>query len=83
MARKAGRPQSIPNSEVISIRFDSELFSLVKDIASLECVVTGRQVTAHELIRNAVDFVYGDNERMREVFRRMKSKAKSKRKLFS
>lgn len=72
MARKTGRPQSIPNSEVISIRFDSELFALVKDIASLECVVTGRQVSAHELIRNAVQFVYGDNERMREVFRRMK-----------
>lgn len=78
MARKAGRPKSIPNSAVISIRFDEELYRLVQDVASLECVVTGRKVTAHELIRNAVQYVYGDNERMREVFRRIRSSSSNR-----
>ena len=70
-----GRRPSIKNMIVLSIRFDEEVFSKVQEIAELESQVYGKQISAHELIRSAVEWVYGDNERMREAFRLTRTKA--------
>jgi len=64
------RPSSLKNSVVISIRFEKDEYEKIQDIAHLESMNTGHNVTASELIRNAVTFVYSDNERLRESFRR-------------
>lgn len=64
------RPSYFKKSLVISTRFEEDEYKKVQDIAALETISTGRVVTAQELIRNAVSFVYGDNERLRECFRR-------------
>lgn len=64
------RPRSLGDSVVISVRVEKEMYSMLKDLAALETLNTGRIVTTLELIRNAVSFTYSDNERLRECFRR-------------
>lgn len=73
MGRKAGRPKGFKKSITVSIKFEEAEFEKVKDIAALETLNTGRIVSAHQLIRDAVSFVYGDNERLRECFRRSRA----------
>jgi hypothetical protein len=68
--KKFGRPSIFKKTMQLSIRVEEEEFLRVKDIAALETASRGRLITAHELIRQAVHFVYGDGERMRECFRR-------------
>jgi len=63
---------------VLRIRFDQPTYSRVRDIAALETAQSGKITTATELIRQAVNFVYEDNERLRECFRRMRSTAMKK-----
>ncbi len=72
------RHSSFKNSLVVSTRFEADEYQKVKDIAALETINTGRIVTAQELIRDAVSFVYGDNERLRECFRRSRANIKSR-----
>lgn len=67
-----GRPKTLEASLVISTRLERNTYSMLNDIAALETMNTGRQVTVQELIRNAIHFVYSDNERLRECFRRSK-----------
>lgn len=69
---KRGRPIVVENSTIISIRFDGEELRRLHDIANLERIVTGRNTTAHSLIRDAVWYVFSDNDRMRDCFRRCK-----------
>lgn len=64
------RTKSFKSCLVISIRFEEEEYRKVQEIAALESMTTGVKVTANELIREAVSYVYGDNERLRECFRR-------------
>ena len=64
------RPKTLDPSLVISTRLEKSTYSMLNDIAALETMNTGRQVTVQELIRNAIRFVYSDNERLRECFRR-------------
>ena len=58
------------NSLVVSVRFEADEYQKVQDIAALESINSGKKISAQELIRDAVRFVYGDNERLRECFRR-------------
>lgn len=67
-----GRKKLDPNVEVISIRFPADDINHLREIAALETLNTGFLVTSAELIRQAVRFVYEDNERLRESFRRAK-----------
>jgi hypothetical protein len=64
------RPTLFKNSKVISTRMEADFYTILQEIAALETINTGRVVTCQELIRNALMFVYGDNERLRECFRR-------------
>lgn len=64
------RPSSFKNSIVVSTRFEADDYQKVQDIAALKSIETGRKITAQELIREAVNYVYGDNEILRECFRR-------------
>jgi hypothetical protein len=70
-----GRPRSFKNYMVVSIRFEMEEYTNVQEIAQLESNNTGKKVSTQELIRDAVRYVYGDNERLRECFRRTREAA--------
>ena len=72
MAKKRGRPCKIANPININIRMSQEEYEKVKEIAALESIAQRQVISTHELIRRAIEFVYGDNERMREAFRRAK-----------
>jgi hypothetical protein len=72
-----GRKKMLPNTVVISIRLNEDDWNRVREIAALETLNTGRVVSSHELIRQAIKFVYDDNERLRESFRRAKRAAQS------
>ena len=65
-----GRPKRLGDTEVVSVRIEREMYSMLKDIANLESTYSGRNVTALDLIRYACSFCYEDGERLREVFRR-------------
>jgi len=68
------RPPLMHTTLVVSCRFEYEDYMRVQEIAALETINSGKVITAQELIRNAVTFVYGDNERLRESFRRSREK---------
>ena len=74
MARKT----KFSKQTVASIRFEEELYTLMIDLAHLETVRTGSVVTASQLVREACSFVYEDNDRLRECFRRARSSARRK-----
>lgn len=67
------RPNLLKNSLVVSTRLEQDEYDRLKEIAALESINCGRCVTAQQLIRDAVSFVYGDGERLRECFRRTRS----------
>lgn len=75
------RPILVPNSIVTSVKITEEMDILLSEIASLETHNSGHLVTKQQLIRDALRFVYTDNERMRECFRRSRA-VSSKRKRF-
>lgn len=49
------------------------MLQLLNDIAALQSINTGRRVSAAELIRNALNYVYTDNEILREAFKKSRS----------
>lgn len=67
------RPKTLDNNVVVSARIETQMYSRLHDISALETMNTGRTVSVQELIRNAISFVYDDNERLRESFRRSRS----------
>lgn len=68
-----GRPKVLVKDIVVSVRLDSDIYERIKQIAHLETVYKEKVVTASELIRQACAFVFDDNERLRESFRRTRS----------
>lgn len=70
------RPKSLKENEVVSVRIETEMYEKLKAIAALETFNTGRQVSTQDLHRRALDYVYGDNEHMRECFRRSRVRNK-------
>jgi hypothetical protein len=67
---KVGRPRKFREESIVSVRFPAEQYNRLKDIAAIESIQTGKQVSAVELIRQAVTFTFDDGERLRESFRR-------------
>lgn len=68
-----GRPTEIMCPVIISLRLERDLHEAVHEIATIESMRTGKSVSASELIREATRFVYMDNERLRECFRRSRN----------
>jgi hypothetical protein len=68
-----GRRKSLEDNTVVSARIEKSMYDVLHDIAALETINSGKVVTIQELIRNALDFVYSDNERLRECFRRTRA----------
>jgi len=58
---------------VVSCKIEEEMLNTLHDIAALETLHTGRTVSVQELIRNALSYVYTDNERLREAFRKSRT----------
>lgn len=69
------RPKTLKNCKIVSIRMEDDMLRLVEDLAHLEKTVTGRHTTGHQLIRMACDYVFKDNDRMREMFRRNRAQS--------
>lgn len=65
-----GRYAVLGETTVLSLRLNEELFGMLKDLAQLEQDRTGRYTSVNSLVRSAILYVYLDNERMRECFRR-------------
>lgn len=76
MAKKMGRPPSIQNAVVVSVRMEKEMYNMLYDISALETINSGRPVSIQELIRHSLEYVYSDNERLRECFRRNRAHMK-------
>ena len=57
---------------VLSTRLDYEQPHMLKTIAAIESSATQEPVSVQDLIRHAIKFVYEDNERLRECFRRVR-----------
>lgn len=53
----------------ISVRLEEETYELLKELAAIESLNGSRIVSVLDLIRQSIDYVYLDNERMRECFR--------------
>lgn len=71
--RSMARPQKLDDNFVISVRIETEMYHILHDLAGLETISTGRKITVQELIRNALNYTYSDNERLRESFRRTRT----------
>ena len=69
MARKP----KLEENQVVSTRIEKSMYQMLYDIAALETLNTGKKVAVQDLIRNALNYVYTDNERLRESFRRSRS----------
>lgn len=64
------RPTMLEENTVVSARIEMDMYQMLHDIAALETINTGKKTSVQELIRNALKYVYSDNERLRECFRR-------------
>lgn len=67
------KPKKFENSRVISVRFEEQEYETYRELAALESISTGHNISVLDLIRDACRFTYGDNERMRESFRRSRA----------
>lgn len=67
---KRGRPKKFAGDSFCRFRMSDAMYKILQEIAFMENTYSTREVTIAELIRDAVSFVYLDNERMRECFRR-------------
>lgn len=68
--KKPGIKKKFTHDEVVSVRFEKSEYDRVREIAALETVVRKRVISAQDLIREAVSFVFNHNEKLRECFRR-------------
>ena len=69
MSRKSDFKKTL----VVSVRIEEEDYLRVKEIADIESYKVGKYISAQDLIRDAINYVYSDNERLRECFRRTRS----------
>lgn len=67
------RPKILFKPIVMSMRIDEELHQIMQDIAYVESLRTGRKISVMQLARDALRYVYMDNERLRECFRRSRA----------
>jgi hypothetical protein len=67
------RPTTLNENQVVSTRIEKTMYQTLHDLASLESLNSGKVVTVQELIRNALSYVYSDNEHLRESFRRSRA----------
>lgn len=72
---KIGRPKNKENLKVFTAWLEEDMISILRDMAALESITRGRTVSSRELVRDALRFVYFDNERLRECFRRTREVA--------
>lgn len=72
------RTPSLEENEVVSLRVEKDILAMLRELAALESLHAARVVTVNELIRNAIEFTYSDNERLRECFRRTRAHIQKK-----
>jgi len=65
-----GRKKLYGSVSTVNIKFETSQWANVQEIAALESAVCARNITGAELVRQAVHYVFEDNERLREMFRR-------------
>lgn len=65
-----GRKKDPQDMEVVSFRIPRRLMEVIRDIAQLETITIGKPIYSQKLMREALDYVFTDNERLRDCFRR-------------
>lgn len=73
-----GRKKDPDEMEVVSFRCPKRLMDVIRDIARLETMATGKPVYTQKLMREALEYVFSDNERMRDCFRRARISSSKK-----
>lgn len=64
------RPIKVPDSVTVSVRLEHSMYDMLKEIAALETLATGRVISTNQLIRDCLEYMYNDNERLRDCFKR-------------
>lgn len=67
--------KNLKDNLVISTRIEVEIYETLTDLAALESINSGKKICVQDLIRQALHYVYRDNDKMRECFRRGREKA--------
>jgi hypothetical protein len=68
--------KKLKNDTCISLRMEKAEWQEIQQIAALESHHTHSCITGQDLIRDAIHYVYSDNERLRECFRRSRNVCK-------
>lgn len=76
------RPIKVPDSVTVSVRIESGMYDMLKEISALETLATGTVISTNQLIRDCLNYMYSDNERMRECFRRSREQQKKRYKKY-
>lgn len=72
------KSKTLGETVVKSVRLELEMDRMLIDLAALETIRTGKNVTQMDLIRMAIDYTFTDNERLRECFRRTRHSANTR-----
>lgn len=72
--KKARRKPLGEHAVPTSVKIPLKTYNMLRDLASAETTYRNRLVTVHALIRDAIDFTFRDNERLRDCFRRNRQK---------
>jgi hypothetical protein len=76
--RPPGRPPVAKHLSHVRLLMETEDYELVKSIAQVESVAKDKTITANALIREAIRYVYQDCMRLRELFKRFRSRGVGK-----
>lgn len=68
------RPKKLKQTVLVTARIELEVYEVMKELAELETIRTGNVTSIQELIRNSVRFMYMDNDRLRETFRKTRER---------
>jgi hypothetical protein len=73
--RPPGRPK-LPNAMIkINLYIEKQEYERLKEIARVESIAHGKPIGALFLIREAVNYIYRDEMRLRDMFRRYRTRS--------
>lgn len=74
--KKMGPKVVIKDHTLVNLRIEKVKWHEIMQIAALESSYVGKTISGQDLIRDALTFVYGDNERLRYCFKRIRGPTK-------
>lgn len=73
-----GRPKKLGEMQIMSVRLEKDVYDVISELSAFHSTYRGRVVSIQELIRQALRYVYMDNECLRECFRRSRRRTSGK-----